>query len=711
MTGRLQWGIPELTLTLEWDEFSAPRLAEVSAAGVTSTMPAGLPLVDPVTVGAGHVPASGRLVHAQIGLEVRMVAHETVARAGRTELRVTTRHEPTGLEFVTVLSAVAGVAAVRSATTVINRGARAQRLRSMPSLSLYAGATGSESAADESWELHRATSEWLGEGRWTAEPVPGPRFPRIAEELTGHNPRADEAVVSTGTWSTGRALPMGMLVSRSTGATWAWQLEHQGEWRWEVNRDTAGPYVAMSGPTDADHGWLAVLEPGDEFTTVPASLVLGSDVDAAISALTAYRRAHRRAHVDNARPAIVFNDYMNTLNGDPTTEKLEPLIDAAAEAGAEIFCIDAGWYDDGGDWWDSVGEWKPSTTRFPGGLGLVIDRIKARGMVAGLWLEPEVVGVKSPVADVLPAEAFMQRAGERIVEHDRYHLDLRHPAARAHLDATVDRLVTEFGVGFFKLDYNINPGTGSDHASISAAAALLDHNRAHLAWLDGVLDRHPDLVLESCSSGAMRADWAMLSRTQLQSTSDQQDFLLYPPIAAAAPLAMLPEQAASWAYPQAHMALEEAAFCLVTGLAGRFYLSGYLNEMDEAHAGLVADAVAAAASLRPHLVEAVPFWPIGLPRWDDAWVVLGLRHDTTVVLIAWNRDPAVPEISIPGAADGIEQIFPRSLDAWSAEPGEGGESIVLRNPTGSVSARVLQYDATSPTSGVTHPSSDAGARR
>ena len=40
-----------------------------------------------------------------------------------------------------------------------------------------------------------------------------------------------------------------------------------------------------------------------------------------------------------------------------------------AEVGAEIFCIDAGWYDDGGDWWPSVGEWQPSTTRFPGGLG------------------------------------------------------------------------------------------------------------------------------------------------------------------------------------------------------------------------------------------------------------------------------------------------------------------------------------------------------
>ena len=65
-----------------------------------------------------------------------------------------------------------------------------------------------------------------------------------------------------------------------------------------------------------------------------------------------------------------------------------------------------------------------------------------------------------------------------------------------------------------------------------------------------MLDRHPGLIIENCASGGMRTDYAMLSRLQLQSTSDQQDFLRYPPIAAAAPAAITPEQAAIWAYPQ-----------------------------------------------------------------------------------------------------------------------------------------------------------------
>jgi alpha-galactosidase len=335
---------------------------------------------------------------------------------------------------------------------------------------------------------------------------------------------------------------------------------------------------------------------------------------------------------------VIFNDYMNTLMGDPTTERLLPLVSAAARAGAEYFCIDSGWYAEVGEgWWDTVGAWSPSKSRFPKGLPEVLERVRAEGMVPGLWIEPEVVGVRSPVAEELPREAFFTRGGQRVVEQGRYLLDLRHPRARGHLDKVVDFLVGELGVGYLKMDYNVNVAPGTEGGGVPAGAGLLAHNRALLQWVDDILDRHPGLTIESCSSGGMRTDYGLLSRCQLHSTSDQQDLLRYPPIAAAAPVAVAPEQAAVWAYPQPGWDDDLIAFTLCNAMLGRVHLSGHLDRMGHHQQLLVAQAVGAYKQIRGDLGKAVPFWPLGLPHWTDRWVALGMRAPRAAYITVWRR--------------------------------------------------------------------------
>jgi alpha-galactosidase len=390
---------------------------------------------------------------------------------------------------------------------------------------------------------------------------------------------------------------------------------------------------------------------------------------------------------------VIYNDYMNTLMGDPTTDRLLPLIDAAAEVGAEYLCIDAGWYDDSGSWWDSVGAWEPSNVRFPGGLDEVLDHIRSAGMRPGLWLEPEVIGVRSPVARTLPDEAFFQRDGRRLAVSDRYHLDLRHPAAVDHLDAVIDRLVGQLGVAYLKLDHNIDPGHGTDVDADSLGDGLLGHNRAYLRWLDGVLDRHPQLVLENCASGAMRMDPALLARLQLQSTTDQQNPDHYPPVAAAAPMLVPPEQAGNWAYPQPDMDDEAIVFTLCTGLAGRLYLSGHLDQMSAHQRAIVADGVAAAKRLRADQATGLPIWPLGLPGWDDPWIASGWRPATATTVVVWHRGPDPDRIVLPlphlrGREARAVTAFPTQLApaATSWEPEDG--MLAVDSPGGPF-ARVL----------------------
>jgi alpha-galactosidase len=651
------------------------------------------PLVEILTAGTGRAAVSQRFAETTIGRRLVFTGQESSRAGAWRRLRIALRDEPTGLLVEVTFRTRDGVSAVRSEVRVTNDGTGRVLLLGVSSF-----AAGFLGRPVERLDVVHGSGEWLGEGRWRRRP-----FREIAADLGlplhRQHGRGRFAAISTGGWSTSGDLPTGGLVDRESGDAWLWQVEHNGAWRWETGERLDGAYVTLLGPTDLDHQWRQELEPGASFTTVPVSVAVSGDgLHGAAAALTAHRRAIVGPHADRTALSVVFNDYMNALMGDPSTAKLLPLIDAAAGVGAEVFCIDAGWYGDGA-WWDSVGAWEPSQHRFPRGIEEVLAHIRRRGLLPGLWLEPEVVGVRSPIAGKLPDEAFLQRGGARVVEHDRYHLDLRHPLAVAHLNETIDRLVDELGVGYLKLDYNIDPGVGTDRDADSAGAGLLAHNRAHLAWLDQVLDRHPGLILENCASGAMRMDYALLARMHLQSTSDQQDFRRYPPIAAAAPMSLLPEQAGIWAYPQPDMSEEEIAFTLCTALLGRLYLSGRIDQMTEHQLTSVRDAVAVYRGLRADLVSATPLWPLGLPGWSDPWLSLALRSGDTTYLTVWHRGGTTGDavLSLPhlaGAVVEVDTLYPRHLPPFvhRFDPGTGRLTIARRDPE-TVCARLFRIRA------------------
>lgn len=697
----LTWGAGAFPLHLTAAD-DGPVLASI-APGVEAVEPvrpqhrARPALVEALLLGEGRGLGSMRAIRTTVGDRLRYVEHTATHADGAATLTLVQRDERTGLVATTTLLQHDGVAAYRATTTLRNDDHEPVVLQQVTSATLI-GLTGFLGDAPD-LDLWTARSEWCAESRWFRTPLGGPAgLADIDTALHGHFARGTIAYSGHSTWPSGEFVPTGGLEHRGGGRALAWEVEHNGPWRWELDtlfdpREALA--LALLGPTDVDHAWTTRLEPGASFTTVPASFALADDgLTGAIGALTAHRRrSHLSVRADETRP-LVFNDYMNALMGDPTTEKLLPLIDAAAGVGAEVFCIDAGWYDDGGDWWPSVGAWEPSTVRFgERGLPGVLQHIRDRGMTPGLWVEPEVVGVLSPVAAALPEEAFMRRDGIRIVEHDRYFLDLRSPAARAHLDAVFDRLIGEYGARYFKWDYNVTPGSGPDADATSPGDGLLGHTRALLEWVEALRARYPGIVLEACSSGAQRMDAATLARFDLQSTTDQQDYRRYPAIAAAAPMSMPLEMAGDWAYPQSEWTDEQIAFTLVTGLSGRLYLSGNLDRLDERQLGLVREATAAYPAVIRHHAAALPTWPLGLPAWTDPQVALASGTDDAVLLFVWNRDPEAGAVALDvpalrGATVEVVTVFPTALPSWpSAWDAASGTLTVT--PDGE-SARVLR---------------------
>ncbi|PPS71008.1 MULTISPECIES: alpha-galactosidase [Streptomyces] len=701
----LRWGHRALEVEIGVAEDGIARLTRIGRPGGTPperrNWPS-LPLVEVTAAGHGRAWSGGRLIDTSLGARLRYREHR-VTRDSQWLVLTVGLHDPeTGLAAEVTYRSPEGVPVLRAEVALRNDGEATLHLESVSSLVVGTLADGPEAigAADLLW----AENDWVAECRWQRRPM-RVTSPALGDRVVYDNGKGGFTRTGRGVWSSCGHLPMGGLADRRLGRTWVWQIEHNGGgWHWECGERDTLAYLALFGPNDTHHGWRHPLEPGAGFATVPVALAFSDEggPDEAFAALTRYRRAIRRPHPDHEQLPVIYNDYMNCLMGDPTAEKLLPLIDAAADAGAEYFVIDAGWYDgENGGWWDSVGAWEPAASRFPGERGIheVLDRIRERGMVPGLWLEPEVIGVRSPMATSLPDEAFFRRDGVRVTETGRHHLDLRHPAARAHLDQVVDRLVGAWGVGYLKLDHNIDPGSGtSAHPGETPGAGLLGHNRAHLDWLDGILDRHPHLVVENCSSGGMRWDYALLSRMQLQSTSDQQNLQLYAPIAASAPTAVTPEQGAVWAYPLPTDSPDEVVFTMANALLGRIHLSGLLPDLRPEALALVHEAVAVYKAIRDDLARAVPAWPLGLPAWEDPWVALALRIPGTTYLTVWRRPGAdvTTRLALPhlrGSGAHPDVLYPtasRADVAWDPDTAD----LTLTLPT-APSAVLLRLDSTS----------------
>ncbi len=673
MAARLE---PSAVADLHWSPQQPASLSSFDGSNLIGRD--GVALIEVFTAAEQRARSSQAYVRSAVGERLRVRSAQETRDADADLLTIEQYDEVSGLVVRTTVTRPSGLGVMRFETVIRNDSDEPVILTAISSASFGFGKPQTESLSGLA--LGVAASEWLAENRWREHPLTDV-LPALDLALHGQDGRGHHSLTSRGGWSSGEHLPTGYLLDHETGEAIAWQIETSAGWHVDLAAARDGATLSLLGPADLEHQFAHELQPGASFEAVPVAVAVSADgPDGAIAQLTAYRRWLRR---DVATPdlPIVYNDFMNTLMGQPSTEALLPLIREAAAAGAEVFCIDAGWFADPeiGDWWDTVGEWSEAPDRFTLGLRSVFDEIHRLGMRSGIWLEPEVVGVNSPIAELLPEEAFFRRFGTRVREHDRYHLDFRHPAVRSRMDAVVDRLIADYGVSFFKLDYNINPGAGTQWQAAGAGDGLLGHTRAFRDWLIGIHERHPAVLVENCSSGAMRADYSLLAVTHLQSTSDQQDLLLYPPIAASAPAHILPEQSGNWSYPAAAMTAEEIAFTMVTGLSGRLYLSGFLDALDDEQRALVHEAVRLQLSDRHLLRTAIPFWPLGLPGWDDDVVCLGYRRAEDIVLFIWNRGEAPAEILIPGVHGTASVAYPSASSGWSTVSGSE-ELIVTTTP-------------------------------
>ncbi len=383
----------------------------------------------------------------------------------------------------------------------------------------------------------------------------------------------------------GHGCPFVVARNHVSGENVIAHFEYSGNWQIEAYNDhepalrpgTPSRFylrVGTAGPAP-----LRVLAPGESVRT--PSVHLGQyfgDLDSGVQELHRHlRRSVVPPQLGGIDHPVTCNHTGYTGNAQITEEQLLGEVDVAADVGAELFVVDAGWYgDESGRWWTQVGDWH-ETPILPRGLKPIFDHARERGMLTGLWVEIERVGPESKARHANPD--WLMRRRDEVIEQ----LDLAKPEVAAYAVETIVRLVEQFQLDCFRLDYNIGIGEGSEvERDGFAENTSWRYYDALYEVFDRVKRRFPKLLLENCSSGGGRTDLGMMRRFHWTQVTDNWSPASTLKIVNGLSLALPPEQCMTLlgAISPGRADLD---FNLRIGLFGHFCMSGIFPTVDEVH--------------------------------------------------------------------------------------------------------------------------------
>ena len=138
---------------------------------------------------------------------------------------------------------------------------------------------------------------------------------------------------------------------------------------------------------------------------------------------------------------------------------------------------------------------------------------------------------------------------------------------------------------------------------------------------------------------------------------------------------------------------EEIAYTMVTGLSGRLYMSGFLNEMTADQLRLVHDAATLFKKIRGDIAKAIPSWPMGLPDWYADHFALTLTSPDRTLVYVWHRGGDDAELTLRFGkkvrADQLVERYPCRLGAWRVA--DVGNGVVLKPGVAGPSARIYEW--------------------
>lgn len=381
------------------------------------------------------------------------------------------------------------------------------------------------------------------------------------------------------------------------------QLVYSGNFAVSAEVDMHQNTRFQIGINPFDFSWL--LEPGQSFQSPEAVLVYSGEGLGRMSQI--FHHMYQDLLIPEwfarqERPVLLNSWEAHYFDFDGTA--LTALAAEAAGVGAELFVLDDGWFGKRSDTTSSIGDWTPNEEKLGGSLQELIAAIEEKGLVFGLWFEPEMVSPDSRLYRRHP-EWVIQAAGRRIEKsRDEYVLDLSNPAVCEHIITSVGNILSQNHVRYVKWDMNRNlTNLGSTYLP---AERQQEQAHRYILGLYHVLDtltqQFPDVLFEGCAGGGGRFDPGILYYMPQMWPRDDTDAmerlaiqygvsLLYPPYAMECHISESPNHQVARREP-----LETRAAVAMWGNLG---LELNLVRMDRAEKAALAEEIAFYKKVRP----------------------------------------------------------------------------------------------------------------
>ncbi len=405
--------------------------------------------------------------------------------------------------------------------------------------------------------------------------------------------------------SDSRFKPFWLLRNIHTGGGIAISLAWCGNWRFKVAADGGSTKVTVKTFPSGEKPYIYV-----HGMPIPGAVVdyFHGNWDNGAQPITKFirdklLRTNELVRITHGQwPLVQYNDWY-AANGASDEKTLLRYARIARKIGCELFVVDGGWY---GHNTIDLGKWTVDRKKFPQGLGYLAREVRGMGMEFGLWIEIECANPNSPVGLKHP-NWFLSWHGRRL--SNRALLNFGNPKVRAWAEATISRLVTRYKLAYLKMDFNTNFPVPIHSSTLNA------NNDPVYKHYCGLIDvwryirrKFPNLIVENCSSGSLRATLMSSAFSDTNWISDNISNKANYDMMFGATYMFPPATCSHWTVrPQhANPALDLAAKFQVN-MPGMLGLSGDISKWNARTLGVAAREIALYKKIRPMLRHATVY--------------------------------------------------------------------------------------------------------